>query len=55
MIWKKYIKSNIKLFADDTMLSSIVKNPEMSANDMNQYLHVIRQWVHQRKPFGSHT
>ena len=27
------IKSNIKLFADDTMLYSIVKNPEISTND----------------------
>ena len=25
-------KSNIKLFADDTMFFSTVKNPEMSAN-----------------------
>ena len=42
-------KSNIKLFADDTMLFAIVKNPEMSANDLNQDLDVIRQWAHQWK------
>ena len=41
---ERNIKSNIKLFADDTMLFSIVKNPEMSANDLNHYLYVIRQW-----------
>ena len=40
------IESNIMLFADDTMLFSIVKNPEMSANDLNHDLHVIRQWAH---------
>ena len=43
------IKSNIKLFADDTMLFCIVKNPEMSANDMNHDLDVIRKWAHQWK------
>ena len=42
-------KSNIKLFADDTMLFSIVKNPEISENDLNHDLRVIRQWAHQRK------
>ena len=28
-------KSNIKFFADDTMLFSLVKHPEISANDLN--------------------
>ena len=31
------------------MLFSIVKNPEMSANDLNHDLDVIRQWGHQWK------
>ena len=44
---ERIIKSNIKLFADDTMLFSIVKNPEMSANDLNLDLDVIRQRAHQ--------
>ena len=47
IIWKKNIKSNIKLFADNTMLFSIVKNPEMSANDLKNDLDVICQWAHQ--------
>ena len=39
---ERNIKSNIELFADDTMLFSIVKNPGMSATDLN--LDAIRQW-----------
>ena len=46
---ERNIKSNIKLFADDTMLFSIVKNPKVSANDLNHDLDVIRQWAHQGK------
>ena len=46
---ERNIQSNIKLFADDTMLFSIVKNPEMYANDLNHGLDAIRQWVHQWK------
>ena len=32
---EKNIKSNIKFFADDTMLFSIVKDPNISASDLN--------------------
>ena len=39
---ERNIKSSTKLFADDTMLFSIVKNPEMSANYLNHDLDVIR-------------
>ena len=46
---ERNIKSNLKLFADDTMLFSIVNNPEMSANDLNHDLDAIRQWAHQWK------
>ena len=46
---ERNIKSNIKFFADDTMLFSIVKNPETSANELNRDLDVIRMWVHQWK------
>ena len=46
---ERNIKSNVKMFADDTMLFSKVKNPEMSANDLNYGLDAIRQWAHQRK------
>ena len=45
---ERNIKSNVKLFADDTMLFSIV-NPEISANDLNHDLDVIHQWAHQWK------
>ena len=37
------IKSNVKFFADDTMLFSIVKNPEISANCLNHDLEIIHQ------------
>ncbi|MEO1917916.1 MAG: reverse transcriptase family protein, partial [Candidatus Thioglobus sp.] len=43
------IKSNIKFFADDTMLFSIVKEPVISANDLNHDLGMIYQWAHQWK------
>ena len=46
---ERKIKSNVKFFADDTMLFSIVKNPEISVNDLNHDLDVIHQWVHQWK------
>ena len=35
------IKSNTNFFADDTMLFSIVKDPVISANDMNHDLNII--------------
>ena len=43
------IKSNIKFFADDTMLFSIVKDPVTSATDLNHDLDMIYQWAHQWK------
>ena len=46
---ERNIKSNVKFFADDTMLFSTVKNPELSANDLNHDLGVIHQWAHQWK------
>ena len=42
-------KSNIKFFADDTMLFSIVKDPAISADDLNHDLDIIRQWAYQWK------
>ena len=38
------VKSNIKFFADDTMLFSTVKDPAISANDLNHDLNTIHQW-----------
>ena len=43
------IKSNIKFFADDTLLFSIVKYPTISASDLNHDLNIIFQWVHHWK------
>ena len=46
---EKNIISNIKFFADDTMLFSIVKDPDLTANDLNHDLDVISKWAHQWK------
>ena len=43
------IKSNVKFFADDTMLFSVVKDPTISAYDLNHDLDVIHQWAFQWK------
>ena len=43
------IISNVKFFADDTMLFSIVKDPVISANILNHDLEMIYQWAHQWK------
>ena len=43
------ILSNVKFFADDTMLYSVVHNPEKSASDLNHDLEMINQWAHQWK------
>ena len=46
---EKNIKSNIKFFAGDTMLFSMVKDPDISAKDFNHDLAVIDKWAHQWK------
>ena len=43
------IKSEIKFFADDTSLFSIVKNPQISAEDLNHDLQLINNWAFQWK------
>ena len=43
------IKLNIKFFADDTMPFSIVKDPAVSAIELNHDLNIIRQWAYQWK------
>ena len=43
---ERNISSNIKFFADDTMLFSIVKDPVISANDLNHDLGIIYQWAY---------
>ena len=46
---EKNIISNVKFFADDTMLYSIVNDISGSANDLNHDLELIRRWAHQWK------
>ena len=46
---ERNIKSNIKFFADDTMLFSIVNDLAISANDLNHDLHIVQQWAYQWK------
>ena len=46
---ERNIKSNIKFFADDTMLFSIVTDPAISANDLSHDRDIIHQWAHQWK------
>ena len=46
---ERNIKSNVNFFADDTMLFSIVKHHEISANDLNHDLDIIHRWDHQWK------
>ena len=43
------IKSKIKFFADDTSLFSIVRDPILSASDLNHDLDLINQWARQWK------
>ena len=43
------IKSNVKFFADDTSLFSIVTNPILSASELNSDLKHIEKWAHQWK------
>ena len=40
------LKCNVKLFADDTSLCTVVKNSNTAAEDMNHDLELIRQWAH---------
>ena len=43
------IKSNIKFFADDTMVFSLVHDPKTSFDDLNNDLITIQQWAYQWK------
>ena len=43
------IKSNVKFYADDTMLYSVVHDSNTSASDLNHDLELIQQWAFQWK------
>ena len=45
---ERNIKSNIRFFADDTMLFSVVNDPVISADELNHDLDIY-QWAHQWK------
>ena len=40
------LRCNVKLFADDTSLFTVVQDSNSDANDMNHDLELIRQWAH---------
>ena len=46
---EKNIKSNVKFFADDTMLYSVVEDPVVTATDLNHDLDIINKWAYQWK------
>ena len=39
------LKCSVKLYADDTSLFTVVKDPNAAANDMNHDLQLISQWA----------
>ena len=43
------LKCNVKLFADDTSLFTVVENSNTAANDMNHDLELISQWAYDWK------
>ena len=43
------LKSNLKLFADDTSLFSVVKNKEQSVSDLTNDLDMISKWAYNWK------
>ena len=49
---ERNIKSNITFFADDTMLYSIVRDPELSANELNHDIDIIHKWAHRKLEFN---
>ena len=40
------LKCNVKLFADDTSLFTVVQEPNAAAADMNHDLELISRWAH---------
>ena len=46
---ERNIKSNIRFFADDTNLFSVVNDPVISADELNHDLDIIYQWADQWK------
>ena len=49
MDFLQVLKCNVKLFADDTSLFTVVEDLNSAANNMNHDLELIRQWAHDWK------
>ena len=49
MILKEILNPVLSFFADDTMFFSIVKDPVVSANDLNHDLGIVYLWAYQWK------
>ena len=43
------LKCQVNFFADDTSIFTVVRDPEVSASDLNHDLDVIARWAHQWK------
>ena len=43
------LTTNVKLFADDTSLFSVVHDTQTSANDLNKDLEIMNNWAFQWK------
>ena len=43
------LKCSVKLFADDTSLFTVVREPKAAANDLNHDLELVSQWAHDWK------
>ena len=46
---QKDVLSTVNFFADDTMLYSIVRDPKLTASQLNHDLDVIAKWAYQWK------
>ena len=49
LIYINDLEIGIKLFADDTIIYSVVHNPTLTASVLNHDLEIISQWAHQWK------
>ena len=49
------LKSNVKLYADDTSIFSIVKNKNYSAKDLTHDLSILSKWALKRKMLLTQT
>ena len=43
------LESNVRIYADDTSLFSVVHDPQLSSNIINSDLSLIKMWAHQWK------